>query len=60
MTPANPSALFTGQPGHTYGFYSVATDNAGNVQPTPTSAQATTQIVSVAVDTTTSLQSSFA
>ena len=57
VTPANPSALFTGQPGHTYGFYSIATDNAGNVQPTPLEAQATTEVVS-AVDTTTSLQSS--
>ena len=36
------SATFTGQPGHTYGFYSVATDNAGNVQTTPPLAQATT------------------
>ena len=45
VTPANPSATFTGQAGHTYGFYSVATDNAGNVQPTPTAAQATTQVV---------------
>ena len=36
------SATFTGQPGHTYGFYSVATDNVGHVQPTPTAAQATT------------------
>ena len=39
------SAMYTGVIGHTYGFYSVATDNVGNVQPTPTSAQATTQIV---------------
>ena len=46
VTPANPSTPFTGQIGHTYGFYSVATDNAGNVQPTPTQAQATVQIVS--------------
>ena len=45
VTPANPSATFTGQDGHTYAFYSVATDNAGNVQPTPTAAQATTQVV---------------
>ena len=37
---------FTGQAGHTYGFYSVATDNAGNVQPTPTAAQQTVQILS--------------
>ena len=35
VTPADPSALFTGQAGNTYGFYSIATDNAGNVQPTP-------------------------
>ena len=46
VTPANPSASFTGQPGHTYGFYSIATDNAGNVQATPTSAQQTVQILS--------------
>src|SRR5206468_2881627 len=35
---------FTGADGHTYGFSSVAADNAGNVQPTPTSAQASTTI----------------
>ena len=29
------SATYTGQNGHTYGFYSVATDNVGNQQPTP-------------------------
>jgi hypothetical protein len=38
------SATYPGQPGHTYGFYSVATDNVGNVQPTPTAAQATTML----------------
>ena len=36
------SATFTGQPGHTYSFFSVATDNLGSVQPTPAAAQATT------------------
>ncbi len=46
VTPPSPSAVFTGQAGHTYGFYSVATDNAGNVQPTPATAQATVQILS--------------
>ncbi len=46
VTPANPSASFTGQGGHTYGFYSIATDNAGNVQATPTAAQQTVQILS--------------
>ncbi len=45
VTPASPTAPFTGQAGHTYAFYSVATDNAGNVQPTPTSAQTTVQIL---------------
>jgi hypothetical protein len=46
VTPSNPSATFTGQAGNTYGFYSVATDNAGNVQATPTGAQTTIQILS--------------
>jgi hypothetical protein len=36
------SATYAGQPGHSYAFYSVATDNAGNVEPTPTGPQATT------------------
>ncbi len=45
VTPASPSAPFTGQVGHAYGFYSIATDKAGNVQPTPSAAQATVQIV---------------
>jgi hypothetical protein len=38
------SAIFTGQDGHTYSFYSVATDNVGHVQPTPTAGQATTTV----------------
>ncbi len=42
------SATFTAVSGHTYSFYSVATDNVGNVQPTPLSAQATTNVTSVA------------
>jgi autotransporter-associated beta strand protein len=36
------SATYAGQNGHTYGFYSVATDNVGNQQALPTTAQATT------------------
>ena len=35
VSPSTPMATFTGQAGDTYGFYSVATDAAGNVQPTP-------------------------
>jgi hypothetical protein len=33
---------FTGKSGHTYGFYSVATDNVGNREPDPGAAQTTT------------------
>jgi len=38
------SATFTGTPGNTYAFYSIATDNVGNVQPTSAAPQATTEI----------------
>jgi hypothetical protein len=38
------SALFDGQQGHTYAFYSIATDTAGNVEATPASPQATTTV----------------
>lgn len=37
-------AVFIGQPGTTYGFYSVAQDNAGNLETRPTQAQAVTQV----------------
>jgi hypothetical protein len=39
------SATFTGQVGHTYAFFSVATSNVGLVQPTPKTAQATITVV---------------
>ena len=51
------STTFTGQFGHTYGFYSVATDNLGDVQPTPTGAQATTQLVGLPTSAVNSLPS---
>jgi RHS repeat-associated protein len=38
------SAIYNGVNGHTYSFYSVATDNVGNVQPTPAGAQAITTV----------------
>jgi Ca2+-binding RTX toxin-like protein len=41
-------STFVGQPGHTYSFYSIARDNAGNVQTKPTSAQATIKVNSQA------------
>ncbi len=39
------SATFNGAYGHSYAFYSVATDNVGHVQPTPGAPQATTQVI---------------
>jgi hypothetical protein len=44
LDAAQTSAKYTGQDGHTYRFYSIATDNVGNDQPTPTAGQATTQV----------------
>ena len=38
------SAAFTGLNGHDYAFYSVATDNVGNRQATPGTAQANTRV----------------
>jgi hypothetical protein len=38
------SATFTGQPGHTYGFYSIARDLVGNLEPSKTSTEATTTV----------------
>jgi RHS repeat-associated protein len=40
------SATFTGQAGHTYAFYSVATDNVGNREAALAAAQATTTVSS--------------
>ena len=53
------SAMFSGKDGHTYSFFSMATDNAGNVQATPTKAQATTKL-SVRYTTSTTVTSSAA
>lgn len=39
-------AVFDGEVGSSYAFYSVATDNVGNRQSTPAAAQATTTVVS--------------
>lgn len=38
------STTFQGVPGHTYRFYSAATDNAGNVEAAPTTPDATTLV----------------
>lgn len=48
------SATFNGVNGHTYSFFSMATDAAGNVEATPAAAEASTK-VQVTLTTTTSL-----
>jgi hypothetical protein len=47
------SATFTGVLGHTYGFYSIARDLVGNVEPTKTTADTTTTISTDAIPPTT-------
>uniref|UniRef100_Q021B5 DUF7948 domain-containing protein n=1 Tax=Solibacter usitatus (strain Ellin6076) TaxID=234267 RepID=Q021B5_SOLUE len=42
-----PSATFTGLPGHTYGFFSIATDAAGNKEPMKTKADFVVTILDV-------------
>ena len=56
-TTAATSTTFSGQFGHTYGFYSVATSNVGLVQPAPSGAQATTRLAAVAGAPTSSVNS---
>jgi Bacterial Ig-like domain (group 3)/Divergent InlB B-repeat domain len=46
------SATFAGQAGHTYGFYSIAIDEVGNVEPMKTSPEASTEVVLLATKTT--------
>jgi hypothetical protein len=41
---STPTATFNGQAGHTYAFYSVARDAAGNVEAGKTGAEASTQV----------------
>jgi hypothetical protein len=37
--------VFTGTVGHTYGFYSVAADQVGNLEALPPAAQSSTSVV---------------
>ena len=46
---------FNGTAGHTYQFYSVATDNLGDQQPTPTASQASTTVAGAPTSTVTAL-----
>ena len=45
------TAIFSGQPGSTYQFYSVATDSAGNQEAAPTLYDAITQVSGTGIDT---------
>ena len=45
MSTTQTSTTFTGQPGHTYSFISVATSNTGITQPEPSVGQATTEVL---------------
>jgi hypothetical protein len=57
----NTSGAYPGTLGNTYGFYAIATDNAGNVEAAKSAAEATTQVVAPApIATTTMLSSSSA
>jgi RHS repeat-associated protein len=49
---AQTSATFSGQNGHTYRFYSVATDNVGHVEPAPPAPDATTTVMLISGDVT--------
>jgi hypothetical protein len=51
------SASFSGQPGHTYAFFSTARDLVGNVEDLKTTAEATTTVVADAIPPTTSVTS---
>ena len=46
------SATYAGAVSHTYSFYSVATDNVGQTQPTPAAGQASTAVVAPSPPTT--------
>jgi hypothetical protein len=42
---ASTSGTFNGQVGHTYGFYSIATDLVGNIEPSKSQAETSTYVV---------------
>ncbi len=44
LTTSETSAEFTGEFGHTYGFYSIATDNVGHIETVPVTADTTTLV----------------
>jgi hypothetical protein len=53
VTPASPSAIYTGKSNTTYGFYCVALDNAGNIQSFQPVVQASTYVPNLTPPVTT-------
>ena len=47
LTTTDTSAVFDGQAGHAYGFYSIATDQAGNTEEDKTAAEAATTVIAL-------------
>ena len=52
LNTTDVTATFTGAAGHTYGFYSVATDNVGHVEAPPLAPDATIQVLGASATTT--------
>jgi hypothetical protein len=57
VNTSDTSATYTGQAGHSYGFYSIAHDQVGNVENAKTAAEATTKVVGGSPPTTTATAS---
>ena len=53
VSPSSPSVTFNGQTGNAYSFYSIATDNAGNVESVPAAAEATVRVINTPTSTPT-------
>ncbi|MBU1486936.1 hypothetical protein KKH56_02650 [bacterium] len=49
ITTADTSAIFAGQDGHTYRFYSIARDNVGNIESAPETPDAETTVTVTAI-----------
>ena len=59
LNTAATSATFNGAPGHTYGFYSIATDKVGNQEIAPSEPQTTTTVSSTLTPAFSNLTTSY-
>ncbi len=53
---AQTTTIFSGKAGHTYGFYALAADNAGNREAAKNAAEATTQLLPASIPASVELQ----